>query len=267
MNPPSPCTGSSTAHATVSGSTSPLKSRFSAARAWSSEMPRNGYGAGARYTSGANGPKPRLYGTTLAVIVIARSVRPWNALSNTTTAGRPVAARAILTAFSTASAPVLSSTVFCGAPRHGDSSPSRRHTSTYGSYIPTMKHWCRYSSACRWIAATTAPGEWPRLAQPSPPAKSTYSRPSASQIRAPSARATTSGGVEIPRATQRSRPSWTRSVALRSCNDTVERLYTPQPNVNSRSNLGDQSRCRTVVAFEAARPPRANQRHLFRVAV
>ena len=33
------------------------------------------------------------------------SVRPWNALSKTTTAGRPVAARAILTAFSTASAP------------------------------------------------------------------------------------------------------------------------------------------------------------------
>ena len=43
----------------------------------------------------------------MLVIVIVRSVRPWNALSKTTTAGRPVAARAILTAFSFASAPEL----------------------------------------------------------------------------------------------------------------------------------------------------------------
>ena len=35
-------------------------------------------------------------------------MRPWKALSKTTTAGRPVATRAILTAFSTASAPVFS---------------------------------------------------------------------------------------------------------------------------------------------------------------
>ena len=41
-----------------------------------------------------------MYGFTLAVIVIVSSVRPWNALSKTTTAGRPVAERAILTAFS-----------------------------------------------------------------------------------------------------------------------------------------------------------------------
>src|SRR5581483_5370811 len=48
-----------------------------------------------------------------------------------------------------------------------------------------------------------------------------YSRPSASQMRAPSARSTTSGGVATPRATYRSLASWTRSVALRSCNDKV----------------------------------------------
>ena len=46
-----------------------------------------------------------MYGTTFDVIVIAGSVRPWKALSKTITAGRPVATRAILTAFSTASAP------------------------------------------------------------------------------------------------------------------------------------------------------------------
>ncbi len=39
------------------------------------------------------------------------SDRPWNAWSNTTTAGRPVAARAYFTAFSTASAPVLNKAV------------------------------------------------------------------------------------------------------------------------------------------------------------
>ena len=46
-----------------------------------------------------------------AVIVMVSSVRPWKAWSNTTTAGRPVAARAYLTAFSSASLPVLNSAV------------------------------------------------------------------------------------------------------------------------------------------------------------
>jgi hypothetical protein len=41
----------------------------------------------------------------LWVIVIVISVRPWNAFSKTTTPGLPVAVRATLTAFSTASAP------------------------------------------------------------------------------------------------------------------------------------------------------------------
>ena len=57
-----------------------------------------------------------MYGFTFAVIVIVSSVRPWKALSKTTTAGRPVAERAILTAFSTASAPELTSIDFCSAP-------------------------------------------------------------------------------------------------------------------------------------------------------
>ncbi len=42
---------------------------------------------------------------SFAVIVIVSSVRPWKAFSKTITAGRPVAARAIFTAFSIASAP------------------------------------------------------------------------------------------------------------------------------------------------------------------
>jgi len=68
---------------------------------------RYGYDVGARYTSGANGPKRCLYGIALAVNAIARFVRPWYAWSNTTTACRPVACRATFTAFSTASAPEL----------------------------------------------------------------------------------------------------------------------------------------------------------------
>src|SRR5580704_17519546 len=54
-----------------------------------------------------------------------------------------------------------------------------------------------------------------------PPAKSRYSRPSASQIDAPSARETTSAGVETPRATYRSRACCTRSTSLRSRTDTA----------------------------------------------
>jgi hypothetical protein len=69
----------------------------------------------------------------LLVIVIVSRVRPWNAWSNTTTAGRPVAVRAIFTAFSTASAPELTRIERCSAPPQGDSSASRRHVSTYGS--------------------------------------------------------------------------------------------------------------------------------------
>ena len=57
-----------------------------------------------------------MYGTTFAVIAIVRLVRPWNAWSKTITAGRPVAVRAILTAFSTASAPEFRSRDFVSTP-------------------------------------------------------------------------------------------------------------------------------------------------------
>ena len=58
---------------------------------------------------------PCLYGITFAVSDIASSVRPWNAWSNVTIAWRPVALRAIFTAFSTASAPEFANIVFLGA--------------------------------------------------------------------------------------------------------------------------------------------------------
>src|SRR5207237_5865104 len=110
-----------------------LNRPVNAAIASSEETPRYGYGAGTRYTSGANGPKPRRY-FTLAVMAIVRLVRPWKAPSKTTTPGRPVAERAILTAFSIPSAPELTSRLRVSvAP--GQSSSSRRQTSTYGSYM------------------------------------------------------------------------------------------------------------------------------------
>ena len=64
-----------------------------------------------------------------AVIAIVRLVRPWYAWSNTATASRPVDTRAILTAFSTASAPELNSADFL-AWSPGVSSASVAHTST-----------------------------------------------------------------------------------------------------------------------------------------
>jgi len=70
--------------------TSSLKIACRPAIASSVEIPRRGYGAGARYTAPASGPNPCLSGWTFVVIAIVRSVRPWKPRSNTTTPGRPV---------------------------------------------------------------------------------------------------------------------------------------------------------------------------------
>src|SRR5437763_653152 len=61
-------------------------------------------------------------------MAMVRFVRPWKARSKTTTPARPVAARAILTAFSTASAPELRRIDFVSEPP-GQSSSSRRQSS------------------------------------------------------------------------------------------------------------------------------------------
>ena len=64
----------------------------------------------------------------------ASRVRPWKALSNTTTPGRPVAARAILTTFSVASAPEFTSMVrLSWSP--GVIRLRASATATYGSFI------------------------------------------------------------------------------------------------------------------------------------
>ena len=81
-----------------------------------------------------------------------------------------------------------------------------------------MKHWWRKRSTCSWTARTTAALPWPRFWQAMPPAKSMYSRPSASQIRAPQARETTRSVVATPRGTYRSRP-W-RTWSVDACSST-----------------------------------------------
>ena len=116
------------------------------------------------------------------------------------TASRPVWYRAILTAFSTASAPELISRAFLSCVP-GASSHSIRHTSRYGSYAATGKQAWISCSACSRIAATIASGVWPRLRTPMPPPKSMYSRPSTSVRCAPWALAAKIGAIDTPRAT------------------------------------------------------------------
>ena len=61
-----------------------------------------------------------MYGSTFDVSETAISVRPWKAPLNAITPGRPVASRAIFTAFSTASAPELKKAARAGAAERRD---------------------------------------------------------------------------------------------------------------------------------------------------
>src|SRR5438034_2594772 len=135
---------------------------------------------------------PCLYGITLAVSDMARSVRPWNAWSNVTTAGLPVALRAIFTAFSTASAPEFANIVrLSNSP--GANAFSRSASSMYGSFAVTWKHVCVSSSSCFCAAATTSGGVWPTFRTEMPVAKSISRLPSTSSMIQPEARAVTMG--------------------------------------------------------------------------
>jgi hypothetical protein len=130
----------------------------------------------------------------LAVIVIAWSVLPWKAWSNTTTPGRPVKYRAIFTAFSTASAPELANMVFRGSVP-GASWFRRSASATYGSLIVTWKQVWVNRSACSRTASTTAGAALPvfRTARPAP--RSIRLLPSTSWMMAPAAASTKMGVV------------------------------------------------------------------------
>ena len=154
-------------------------------------------------------------------MVIASSVRPWKALSKTITAGRPVATRAILTAFSTASAPEFSSSDFWSAPA------ARRELGEPAADLHVRLVHADHEALVevavdlrvdgvddgRQVVAEVRAADARRRNRCTRDRR----RPRSGRLRPAS---TTSAGVEMPRATYRARASWTRSVALRSCTDT-----------------------------------------------
>src|SRR6266851_1636744 len=101
-------------------------------------------------------------------MVMVIKVRPWKALSKVMIAGRPVAQRAILTAFSTASAPLLKKMAFLGK-SPGASLTMRSANSTYGSYIITLKQVCVNLAACSAMARVTSGRACPIFIAPMPP--------------------------------------------------------------------------------------------------
>ena len=114
-------------------------------------------------------------------------VRPWKPPPKAMTPERPVWARAILMAFSTASAPVLNRAVFFG-PAMGARALMRSISATPLSYGTIWYEvWVKRSS-CAWMAATTFGWRWPVLSTAMPAAKSVKARPSTSQMVAFSAR-------------------------------------------------------------------------------
>jgi hypothetical protein len=149
-----------------------------------------------------------LYGISLAVIAMASRLRPWKACSNTTTSLRPVATRAIFTAFSTASAPVENSAVRLGwVP--GVSRLRRSATSTYPSYPVTRKQVWVNLAACSCTRETTSGALAPTLVTAIPEARSMRWLPSTSTMMAPPARSTKTGRfVPSPRGTACERRCW-----------------------------------------------------------
>src|SRR6266508_1722231 len=110
--PPSPKTDSTKIAAVSLGAVCDA-SRYSSCSSEYSEasasviFKRNAYGNGATNTPEGNGPNPVRYTVLEVVNAIVPTVRPWKEPLNTITFCLPVATRAILTAFSTASAPEL----------------------------------------------------------------------------------------------------------------------------------------------------------------
>src|SRR4029453_18772301 len=135
---------------------------------------------------------PCLYGITLAVSDMARSVLPWNAWSNVTTAALPAPLRAIFPAFSPASAPEFANIVRLSK-SPGAKAFSRSASSMYGSFAVTWKQVWVSSSSCFWAAATTSGGVWPTFRTEIPVAKSISRLPSTSSMIEPDARAVTIG--------------------------------------------------------------------------
>ncbi len=116
--------------------------------------------------------------------------------------------RAILTAFSTASAPEFSSTDFF-AKSPGVCSASNSARVTYDSYGLIVNIACVSSPSCALAAATTAGSVCPIVMTPMPEPRSMNWLPSTSTTIAPWARSMKTGiAEETPEATTASRRSW-----------------------------------------------------------
>ncbi len=127
-----------------------------------------------------------------AVSAIVRLVRPWYAWSNTTIAVRPVACRAILTAFSTASEPELNSADFFAC-EPGVTAASSSQTSTYTSYGVIMKQVCVNAATWSVTARTTCGAALPTLVTAIPEPRSMSELPSTSTRTPPPARSMNTG--------------------------------------------------------------------------
>jgi hypothetical protein len=120
-------------------------------------------------------------------MAIVRLVRPWYAWSSTAMPTRPVCLRAILTPFSTASAPELTSTLFL-AKAPGVCSARSSATRTYSSYGVIVKSVWSTSPSCSRAAATTVSTVCPTVVTPMPAPRSMKALPSTSSTIAPCAR-------------------------------------------------------------------------------
>src|SRR5215475_2226484 len=129
-----------------------------------------------------------------AVMAMVRLVRPWYAWSNTTMASRPVACLAILTAFSTASAPELNNADRLSY-SPGVSLFSCSHTSTYPSYGVTMKQVWVNCATCSVTLVTTSSALLPTEVTAMPDPKSMSELPSTSTTTPPPAADTNTGST------------------------------------------------------------------------
>src|SRR5579872_1660922 len=170
-------------------------------------------------------------------------------------AGRPVAARAIFTAFSTASAPVLKKIAFL-SPAIGATSHRRSASRRYDSYMTTWKEVWVVRSSCSFTASRTRGWLWPTFITPIPPTKSMYRRPLTSQSSEPLARSAVSGwAVLIPRGTYLERRS-ARSVSV----DRRPTLTRPFKQIRSGTCGGCREGGRADLARPAGRDRPAGRR-------
>jgi hypothetical protein len=171
--PPTPCTGS-----TMSAATSLARRASSAAAsAPASWRGRNVTGNGA-CGNACHFAEPQ-------VTAPAAAVRPWKLPSSASTRVRPVWRKAILSAFSLASAPLLTRKTRSSP---AGAKPARRAAACSRTASGSTLLWKSSACACSASAARSRGWACPRSATAWPPQRSSTRRPSASKSQTPSPR-------------------------------------------------------------------------------